>query len=100
MSGMSTLALDGELSIVEAARQHGLLMAAAATAEAGLVLQLGALEACDSAGVQLLLALHRSLSARGARLELQAPPDCVQSALASYGLDADLQPLMPTAEAA
>ncbi len=100
MSGITTLVLDGELSIVDATRQHGLLMAAAATAQTGLVLELGALEACDSAGVQLLLALRRSLSARGAGLELRTVPDCVRSALSSYGLDTGLLPLLPTAEAA
>lgn len=90
MSSDSPLRLSGELSIVEAATQRQLMLEGLGEAGNRLQLDLSAIEGCDSAGVQLLLALQRSLAARGGTLQLLAAPPCVQQALATYGLTAQL----------
>ena len=96
MSGSHTLRLEGELSIVEAARQHAVLSACLADHAGDLTLELDALESCDSAGVQLLLATRRELQARGQRLHIASCSDAVRAALGTYGLAHDtLQPVTP-----
>jgi phospholipid transport system transporter-binding protein len=86
---MTTLALTGELTINEAAAKRKTLLQWVADEPAGTDLDLSAIEACDSAGVQLLLALRRTLAERGHGLKLRAAPDCVAATLATYGLAAD-----------
>lgn len=100
MSGpqpLLTSALTGELTIPHAADQQRVLLDALATREitAGShwTLDLGAIEACDSAGVQLLLATRLSLVARDAALQLEPLGTSVHEALRTYGLGPDLQPL-------
>lgn len=48
----------------------------------------------DTAGLQLLLAAQRSLAQQGRELELQQPSVAVRDVLQSYGLDANLLPVM------
>ncbi len=80
--------LTGELTIQFAAEQRtGLLALLEDTAEA-LHLDLAAVEACDSAGVQLLLATRRSLHDRGHVLHLCALSTPVRQVLDTYGLQA------------
>ena len=94
-----TLALTGELTIQQAADQHRVLLdaltalAAPGDAAGSWTLDLGAIEACDSAGVQLLLATRQSLAALGASLRLDRLSAPVREALLTYGLGADLQPI-------
>ncbi len=76
----------GELSIAVAQDQRAALLAALAEDGPQLQLDLGHIEACDSAGVQLLLALQRSTEQRGRRLHITAASSAVQQALATYGL--------------
>lgn len=90
------LALAGELTIQQAADQHRALLDALAArggAAGSWTLDLGAIEACDSAGVQLLLATRQSLAALSAGLRLEHMTAPVREALRTYGLGADLQPI-------
>lgn len=86
---MTFLALSGELTINEAAAKRETLLQWVADAPASTDLDLSAIEACDSAGVQLLLSLRRTLADRGGELRLRAAPDCVAATLSTYGLAAD-----------
>ncbi len=101
----STLRLEGELTINEAQAQHERLLAwlmalpaapgdggdpgaDAASADAGdaPALDLSAVSACDSAGVQLLLATRASLAGRGQRLRFGAVSPVVDEVLGRFGL--------------
>jgi phospholipid transport system transporter-binding protein len=91
-----TLALAGELTIQQAADQHRVLLdalAARGDTAGSWTLDLGAIEACDSAGVQLLLAARQSLAALGAELQLERMTAPVREVLLTYGLGPDLQPI-------
>jgi anti-anti-sigma factor len=79
--------LDGELTIQQAtAQQQALLEAVAACATHALMLDLSRIEACDSAGVQLLLATRLSLAQHGGTLQLDPVSAPVRAALHTYGL--------------
>ena len=80
------LRLDGELTIASAAAQREALLAALPAEAADATLALDAVEAIDSAGVQLLVALRRTLAERGGSLALAGAPECVGDALARYGI--------------
>ena len=91
------LRIDGEFTIVAAATQRDAWLgwltetAGADVAEwPAVTLDLHAVEACDSAAVQLLLALQHSLARRGQQLVLAAPSACVRDALARFGLHEQL----------
>jgi anti-anti-sigma factor len=89
MDAPTTLALGAELTIAAAAEQHQQLLHALADAAGDateLALDLGHVEACDSAGVQLLLAARASAAARGVRVRLAAASAPVRQALATFGL--------------
>lgn len=86
---MTSLAMIGELTIHEAAAQRVALLKWVSDEPAGTDLDLSAIGACDSAGVQLLLALRRSLLEQGRELRLRGTPDCVAATLATFGLAAD-----------
>ena len=79
--------LEGELTIQFAAEHRLVFLAALEDATQGLSLDLSGIEACDSSGVQLLLALRRSLIERQQQLHLSAASTSVQQALTIYGLD-------------
>lgn len=88
MTHPSPVVLDGELTITGAAGHHATLLAALAQPDEALVLDLSEVEACDSAGIQLLLATRRSLAAQGRALRLAGLSDSVVQALRTYGLEA------------
>jgi anti-anti-sigma factor len=81
-----TIALGGELGIVDAAALREQLRQALALGPGDLALDLSDVQACDSAGVQLLLSLRRSLAERGDALQLLNPAEPVRHALATLGL--------------
>lgn len=91
------LRLDGELTIPQATAVRDRLLAVLDTAPDGLALDLGAVEAFDSAGLQLLLATRHSLAERGLALTISACSTPVAEALRVYGLQA-LLPIQPLAE--
>ena len=94
------LALGPELTIAQAASCRDQLVDALCAAGPDLALDLSAVTDIDSAGVQLLLALRRSVAARGGTLQLQRPSGDVRAALAVLGLDERLQDSVPAAGAA
>lgn len=88
-----TLALHGELTISCIGEQRSaLLQAVSATADAQVLdLDLHGIDACDSAGVQLLLSARLSLAARGAALRLTDCSPPVREVLHTYGLQSLLE---------
>jgi anti-sigma B factor antagonist len=83
---MSTVTLHGELSIGYAAQQREQWLAAWPTSESDCELDLSAIEACDSSGVQLLIAAQKSATQRGGQCVITAASDAVRQALKNYGL--------------
>jgi anti-sigma B factor antagonist len=84
MQASAPAAPGPEWTIHEAARLREQLLA---HLEAGSsCLDLSGVSACDSAGVQLLLAARRSAQQRGQTLELLQPSDAVLESLRRYGL--------------
>ncbi|WP_088287346.1 STAS domain-containing protein [Ideonella sp. A 288] len=88
----------GEFTIAAAAAQRETLLQTLADDGPELWLDLSHVEACDSAGVQLLLSLQHSARQRGQRLCITEPSEPVRQALATYGLSTRL--LTPSGEAA
>jgi len=82
----ATLHMDGDLTIHAAAPASETLRAALAAAGGDVVLDLSQVQACDSAGAQLLLAARRTLAARGRALRLADPAAPVVEALTTLGL--------------
>lgn len=87
------LHFEGELGIAVATdtRQQWLAWLAehpapAEQAATTVRLDLSATTGCDSAGVQLLLALGHSLAQRGQQLALHRPPDTLHEVLGRFGL--------------
>jgi anti-anti-sigma factor len=81
---VSTLSLDGELTIHQAAVLKDRLLAA--LADGVRCLDLGRVCECDSAGVQLLLAARAGAQARGRPLALAPVSEPVREVLHRYGL--------------
>lgn len=79
--------LDGDLTIAAAAEQAARLRAALGGA-GEFVLALDDAADCDSAGVQLLLALRATLARDGRALRLAGAGAAVQAALDTFGLRA------------
>jgi anti-anti-sigma factor len=79
------LQLEGELTIAQAGavREHML----AWLPQADGAVDASRISACDSTGVQLLLALRRSLQERQQSLELHNPSPTVREVLQRYGLN-------------
>lgn len=89
MSDGQPLRLDGELNIqVAGERLPVLAQAAQAAGLAGtdLALALDGVEAFDSAGVQLLLSLRKTLADYGVGLHIVSASDTVRSVFTTYGL--------------
>jgi len=86
MKTTNAIALSGDFSIVDAAALREQLREALNLGPGDLALDLSGVESCDSAGVQLLLSLRRSLAARGDALHIARPADSVRHALATLGL--------------
>lgn len=86
----ASVTLDPEVTIpFAAATREQLLEALRSHGGSGpVVLDLSAVTDFDSAGIQLLLSLRRSLLARGDTLQLNDPSASVRDALATFGLSA------------
>jgi anti-anti-sigma factor len=83
--GGALLRLSGELTIYDAAALKTALLALPA-AEGDWSLDLAGVTDVDSAGIQLLLALRRTLAARGAALRVSARSAAMNAALSLYGM--------------
>lgn len=81
------LALAGEIDLYTAPRLQSELTTALATAKsARIVVDMSAVEFCDSTGMNVLLAAHRLASERGGELTLAAPRPAVRKILEVTGL--------------
>ena len=89
---MPMWAPGAELTIAQAAQVHALWLSLMAQQSNDLALDMDAVMEFDSAGVQLLLALRRSLRERGIGLTLRNPSACVRAALEVYHLGDNLTP--------
>lgn len=83
----TVLALAGEIDLYTAPRlQTELTAALAGTDPARLVIDMSAVEFCDSTGMNVLLAAHRLACERGGELALAAPRAGVRKILEVTGL--------------
>lgn len=83
------LSLGPELTIVHAAELRDQLLQALGTAGGDMQLNLHDAQEIDSSGVQLLLALQKSLHAQGRRLQVTQISRPVKDALGLYGITLD-----------
>ena len=86
MTSATCICMEGDLTIHAAAPACETLRAALAAAAGDVVLDLSQVQAFDSAGAQLLVAVQRTLAARGRVLRLADPAAPVVEALATLGL--------------
>ena len=84
-----TLSLGPELTIVHAAELRDRLLQALGTSVGDLHVNLQDAQEIDSSGVQLMLALQKSLQAQGRRLQVTQVSRPVKDALGLYGLTLD-----------
>lgn len=80
------LTLGPELTIAHAETHRQTLLSALIQQPGGMALDLSSVNAMDSAGVQLLVALGNSLNARGQRLAIGDASATVHDVLQVYGL--------------
>src|SRR5215470_2685708 len=81
------LALAGEIDLYTASRLQAELTAAlAGSKSAQIVVDMSAVEFCDSTGMNVLLAAHRLASEKGGNLTLAAPRPPVRKILEVTGL--------------
>jgi anti-sigma B factor antagonist len=84
---VTVLALAGEIDLYTAPRLQAELTAALAAAKsAQIVVDMSAVEFCDSTGMNVLLAAHRLATEKGGDLTLAAPRPPVRKILEVTGL--------------
>ena len=88
MSESTTVRLSGDMGIQAVAQQCETLRAVLAGAPGDVILDLSQVQAWDSAGVQLLVAAHRTLSERGHALQVTDAGPATVEVLSALGLDA------------
>jgi anti-sigma B factor antagonist len=82
------LALAGEIDLYTAPKLQGELTSALAGGKtANIVVDMSAVEFCDSTGMNVLLAAHRLATERGGDLTLAAPRPSVRKILEVTGLE-------------
>jgi anti-sigma B factor antagonist len=82
------VALIGEIDLYTAPRLQSELAAALASGDpARLVVDMSAVEFCDSTGMNVLLAAHRRATEQGGSLELAGPRPAVRKILQVTGLE-------------
>jgi anti-anti-sigma factor len=85
-----------ELCIYQAAQQHAAWLEELSAVESDppcrVALDVSAVEAIDSAGVQLLISLRVQLAQSGGELQLVSPSAAVLDALQVFGLDLHVKP--------
>ena len=85
--GCVLVAVDGELDLSTADQLQDTLGAAMAEGSGPIVLDLGALRFCDSAGLAVMVKTHNLLAAEGRRLVIASPSAAVARVLELSGLD-------------
>lgn len=79
-------ALTGTLDVAGARELHALAQEIARSASGDVALDCSGVERIDAAGAQILVALGRSLTARGWSFELRSVPDRVLVLLETTGI--------------
>lgn len=87
MSATVTIAPEGELTIATAAERHAALAAGLAEPADRVELDLSGVDELDTAGLQLLLALARTLRQRGTEVLVTAVADEVSAVFDAVGID-------------
>jgi anti-sigma B factor antagonist len=80
------LALAGEIDLYTAPRLQSELTSTLSAKPALIVVDMSAVEFCDSTGMNVLLAAHRAATERGGALTLAAPRPSVRKILEVTGL--------------
>jgi anti-anti-sigma factor len=86
--GFATLRVTGALDVYEAETVRGALLEALAAGSA-VALDLGQVEACDTAGAQVLWAARRSAAQAGKAIRFEGPSGSILACWAALGLPAD-----------
>lgn len=86
MSATDPIRPGPEMTIVHASTLHAQLLEAVAQGDGPLALDLRGVDEFDSSGVQLILALRRTLATAGRVLTIQGASATVRDALATFGL--------------
>lgn len=79
--------LDGALDIQRVIERRGELTAIPACPDAPFMLDLSGVTSCDTAGLQLLCAAHRSALTHGREWRPQQPSDAVLRACSEVGIN-------------
>jgi anti-sigma B factor antagonist len=82
----TVVSVDGELDMSTAPELHDVLAAARRAREVDIVLDVGGLEFCDSAGLAVFVRAHNELEASGRRLIVAAPTPTVARILELSGV--------------
>jgi len=86
-AGCVFVTVDGELDLGTADQLHETLRSAIADGTGPIVLDLEALQFCDSAGLAVLVKTHNLLAGEGRRLVIASPSTAVSRVLELSGLD-------------
>ncbi len=83
----ASIRIEGPMTVYEAAEiRDTLTRAFLRTGEAGVTLDLSAVESCDAAGVQILCAARRTAREAGTPFRVTGASEAVNGALRSAGL--------------
>jgi anti-sigma B factor antagonist len=84
----TVLSVTGEIDLYTAPRLQSELTAALSTSPARLIVDMSGVDFCDSTGINVLLAAHRTARERGGELQLAGPGSATRKVLQVTGLEA------------
>ncbi|HTX81591.1 MAG TPA: STAS domain-containing protein, partial [Streptosporangiaceae bacterium] len=84
----TVVSVAGEIDLYTAPRLQSELTAALSRNPARLIVDMSAVEFCDSTGINVLLAAHRQARERGGELQLAGPGSATRKVLQVTGLEA------------
>ena len=85
-SQVARVVIGAEFTVLHAEAERQRILAQLATQPPGFVLALGAVTRIDSAAVQVVAALRRSLAARGLSLQIEDASTATRDLFALYGV--------------
>jgi anti-sigma B factor antagonist len=83
----TVISVAGEIDLYTAPKLQSELMAALHEDPARLIVDMSAVEFCDSTGINVLLAAHRFARERGGELQLAGPGSATRKVLQVTGLE-------------
>ncbi len=84
----TVISVAGEIDLYTAPRLQSELMSALGRNPARLIVDMSAVDFCDSTGINVLLAAHRQARERGGELQLAGPGSATRKVLQVTGLEA------------